>query len=317
MENPPTWGPRVQTTVAMKDQANLSAKADLCLAATSPAAVLAAPVLAKHLGISQQAALRRMGAAPCVLAANLSPQPAQSLLALMSALGLQVRLVQSDTAARRVDVSVQLSVWSDAKKLSYRLATVLDRDPDDLADALHQPGGLLLPDLDCEEAHALCARLRRNRGLVILRSDPETATYDLFGTRPLSPPEAGRLHSCLRLIGSNPDPVTGALAAGLGRSLRDHVLSRLPDLGLFALDRCFQRYDLMLCDVSGWVTKDLADFLAGRTAQPRSRFEVISSERPLPLDLGLSQQVARQFRGDYAAIGLTTRLVLSGRSGNT
>ncbi|MEY4871298.1 MAG: hypothetical protein RLZZ563_628 [Pseudomonadota bacterium] len=301
----------------MTDAANLSAKADLCLSAPSPAAVLAAPVLAKHLGISRQAALRRLGSAPCVLATCLDPQPAQRLLALMSALGLRVRLVQSNSAARRVDVSVQLSVWSDAKRLSKRIADVMDRDPHDIAIALAQPGGLILQDLDGDDANSLCAQLRRTRGLVILRSDPETAVYDVFANRPLSDAEGHRLRSCLRLIGSTPDPVTGAVAAGLGRSLRDHVLSRLPDLGLFALDRCFQRYDLMLSDVSGWLTKDLADFLAGRTAKPRSRFEVISPETPLPLDLGLTQQVARQFRGDYAAIGLNTRLVLSGRARNS
>ena len=77
------------------------------------------------------------------------------------------------------------------------------------------------------------------------------------------------------------------------------------------------RYDLMLTDVTGWVTKDLADFLVGRTAQPRSRFEVISPDAPLALDRGLGQNVARQFRGDYAAIGLHTRLILSGRSRNS
>lgn len=316
-KTPRQWGQWVQTLGTMTDAAKLSAKADLCLSAPSPAAVLAAPVLAKHLGISRQAALRRIGSAPCVLASGLDPQPAQRLLALMSALGLRVRLVQSDSAARRVDVSVQLSVWSDAKRLSKRIAAVMDRDPHDIAIALAQPGGLILQDLDGDDANTLCTQLRRTRGLVILRSDPETALYDLFASRPLSIKEDHRLRSCLRLIGSDPDPVTGAVAAGLGRSLRDHVLSHLPDIGLFALDRCFQRYDLILSNVSGWLTKDLADFLAGRTAQPRSRFEVITPDSPLALDLGLSQQVARQFRGDYAAIGLNTRLVLSGRARNT
>lgn len=310
-------GSWVQTTGIMTKAAKLSAKANLCLYATSPAAILAAPVLAKHLGISRQAALRRMGAAPCVIASELEPQSAQRLLALMSALGLRVRLVHSDQASFRVDLSVQLSVWSDATKLGKRLSALLGRDAQDLGAALSQPGGLILPDLESEAAALLAARLQRTRGLVVLRSDPETAVYDLFTTQPLSASQVQRLQSCLRVIGSTSDPVTGAVAAGLGRSLRDHVLSRLPDLGLFALDRCFQRYDLILSDVSGWLTKDLADFLAGRTSQPRSRFEVISPETPLPLDLGLSQHIARQFQSDYAAIGLTTQLILSRRSGNT
>lgn len=301
----------------MTDAANLSTKASLCLSATSPAAILAAPVLAKHLGISRQAALRRMGSAPCVIASDLDPQPAQRLLALMTALGLQVRLAQTENPPRRVDLSVQLSVWSDAIKLSNRLSLMMGRDPAELCTALSRPGGLILHDIDGDDADALCAKVSRTSGIVILRSDPDTALYDLFSSTPLSDGDHARLQSCLRLIGSSPDPVTGAIAAGLGRSLRDHVLSRLPDLGLFALDRRFQRYDLLLQDVSGWLTKDLADFLAGRTARPRSRFEVISPETPLLLDLGLSPQVARQFRGDYAAIGLNTRLVLSGRSGNT
>ncbi len=301
----------------LTDVAHFSAKASLCLPAATPTAHLAAPVLAQHLGISRQAALRLIGSAPCVIASGLNPQPAQRLLSVLSALGLRVRLVQHDGTTSRVDLSVQLSVWSDAAKLSDRLAGLLDQNPAELAITLSRPGGLILPDMHADEATTLCNRLRRTRGLVILRSDPETAIYDVFATRPLSDDEQQRLQTCLRLIGSTADPITGALAAGLGRSLRDHVLSRLPDLGLLALDRVFQRYDLMLTDVTGWVTKDLADFLVGRTAQPRSRFEVISPDAPLALDRGLGQNVARQFRGDYAAIGLDTRLILSGRSRNS
>lgn len=301
----------------MTDVAHFSAKASLCLSAATPTAHLAAPVLAHHLGISRQAALRLIGSAPCVIASALDPQPAQRLLSILSSLGLRVRLVQQDGTTSRVDLSVQLSVWSDAAKLSDRLAGLLDQNPAEVTASLSRPGGLILADMPADEATTLCNRLRRTRGLVILRSDPETALYDVFATRPLSDDEQHRLQACLRLIGSTADPVTGALAAGLGRSLRDHVLSRLPDLGLFAIDRVFQRYDLMLTDVTGWVTKDLADFLVGRTAQPRSRFEVISPDAPLALDRGLGQNVARQFRGDYAAIGLHTRLILSGRSRNS
>ncbi|MEY4696958.1 MAG: hypothetical protein RIT14_1386, partial [Pseudomonadota bacterium] len=160
----------------------------------------------------------------------------------------------------------------------------------------------------------MTGKLRRGRDLLTLLSDPETATYDIFPTMPLLPQPAAILSHHLRILGVTGDPLTGALAAGLDHRMRSHLLAHFEGLGLIAIDRAFQRYDLDLVSVSGWVTSDLADFLMSRTSVPRARFEVISPSCPLRIELALPHTAARQFRADYAALGLGTRLVLRGLS---
>lgn len=278
-----------------------------------PAAIgLAAAVLARHLGISETRALQRLSAHPGRIAQGLEPQAAQGLMVLLSALGVPLHLRRDGDTAPLCNIWLQLSVWANPHSTARRLALLLGRDMADVLVALARPGGLVLPDLTPEEARDLQDRLTSIRGLIVLRSDGEGARYDLFATRPLNAAETARLTDGLRLIGARPDPLTGAAAAGLCPRQRNHLVSRVPDLGLVALDRGIQRFDLHLIGVTGWVTKDLADFLAARTGQPRARFEVISPTQPVLLDHGLTHAVLRQFCADYAAIGLMTRPLLRG-----
>lgn len=292
-----------------------SASFTLYLAAPTGVAALAAPVLAAHLGITESLAFRRLSTSPGPIARGLGPQAAQRLFSVLSVLGLQLRLRSNDDKAAQCDLSVQLSVWADPARVSADLATALSRDPANIAQALAQPGGLILQDLSPQQARAARERISPIRGLILLRADRDGALFDLFATRSLTPGEHDRLTDALRVIGARADRLTGACAAGLGPAMRDHVMSRLPDLGLIPLDRSFQRFDLYLTNVTGWVTKDLADFLAARTGQPRARFEVISPANPLLLDHGLTHAVLRQFCADYAAIGLSTRPLLRGLAG--
>lgn len=292
-----------------------SASFTLHLAAPATVASLAAPVLVAHLGITESLALRRLTNSPGPIARGLGPKAAQRLFSVLSALGLQLYLRTDDDSALRYDLSLQLSVWADPGRVAARLSSVLSRDPADVAQALVRPGGLILPDLTPAQVRALRDRLAPVRGLILLCADRDGALSDLFATRTLTPGQQTRLADMLHLIGARPDRLTGACAAGLGPAMRDHLLSRLPDLGLIALDRSFQRFDLYLTHVSGWVTKDLADFLATRTGQPRARFEVISPAHPLRLDNGLTHAVLRQFCADYVAIGLFTRPRLRGLPG--
>lgn len=287
----------------------------LYLTAPAGMAAVSATILARHVGISEDNALRRLSACPGPIASGLNAQAAQRLLTLLSALGLRLRLWPDGDQMQQCDLSVQLSVWANPNSTARRLAMVLARDTVDVAAALTRPGGLVLQGLGPLEACRLQDRLAPIRGLVLLRSDHDGALYDLFATRLLTEGEQARLSESLRLIGARADPVTGACAGGLGSTLRDHLLSRLPDLNLVALDRTIQRFDLYLIGVTGWVTKDLADFLAARTGQPRARFEVISPTNPIRLDHGLSHAVLRQFCADYAAIGLMTRPLLRGLLG--
>ena len=292
-----------------------SARFSLHLAAPAVVPALAAPVLASHLGITEGLAFRRLSNSPGPIARGLRQEAAQRLCSVLSALGLQLYLRPDGDRTAQFDLSVQLSVWADSRRAVARLAAVLSRDPADIAQALVRPGGLILPDLSQQQLRALRDHLEPIRGLILLYADRDTAMSDLFATHPLAPDQHARLTEMLHMIGARPDRVTGACAAGIGPAMRDHLMSRLPDLGLVALDRGLQRFDLYLIGVTGWVTKDLADFLATRTGQPRARFEVMSSAHPVLLDSGLTHAVLRQFCADYAAIGLTTRPLLRGLNG--
>lgn len=106
--------------------------------------------------------------------------------------------------------------------------------------------------------------------------------------------------------------LTGAIAEGLSQRLSQKAAAELAGDGLITVNRAFQRFELHLIGVTGWVVQELADFLALRTGQPRARFEVISPAEPIVLDTALTHGVARQFCADYAAIGLFTRLHLRG-----
>lgn len=266
-------------------------------------------VLVATLGLPATEVARRLDSG--FLAEGLRATQAARLQTILSVLGLPVR-IDDGTGQTRIDLSVQLSVWADAPRVARRVARLLRLDPDHVSRALAGPGGLVLSDLPRAAADGLAATLRRTRGLVVLASDTATALYDIHCARPLARHESDRLAETLRLLGSEPDLLTGAVAANLTRRHRDLLLARLPDLGLLALDRSFQRFDLLLTGTTGWVTRELADFLTTRTQQPRARFETLSSAAPLTLDLSLTMAVARQFCADYAAIGLFVRPILSG-----
>lgn len=286
---------------------------DLTESPPSPSAM--ADALAPVLGTPSADLLRRIDGGPGPLAHDVSPQTARRVAALAAVLNLPLR-VRVPQGGVRTDLSAQLSLWADGRRVAARVAKVLQLDEEDVAARLSRPGGLIFSGLDAETADRIGTLLRRTRGLVVTLSDPETAIADLFLTRPLSPGEHTRLTVCLGRVGARPDALTGAVASGLRQALRDHVLARLPDLGLLSVDRRFQRFDLHLTGTTGWVTRDLADFLVARTQQPRARFEALSPSTPVPLDMGLKHSLARQFCGDYAAIGLFVRPVLSGRAGN-
>jgi len=287
----------------------------LCLRVVAPPRLrsLAVDVLATNLGIDRSEAGLRLDTG--MAADRLSADAAQRLRSILSAAGLAVTVADARSPAR-TSLSVQLSVWADAPRVVRRLAMLLDRDAAGIAASIARPGGLVFPDLTSAEHTRLVALLGRVRGTVLTSSDPETALFDVHVTRRLSADEDHLLRTTLAMAGCREDALTGAVATGLSRDLCDRILSRLAHLGLLSVDQCFQRFDLLLTGTSGWVTRDLGDFLAARTQQPRARFETLSAGSPVKLDLGLTAKVARQFCADYAAIGLFVRPVLSGRSGN-
>lgn len=262
-------------------------------------------VLSDQLGLESQTLPRQ---APFQLDVKAPLGSAKRVGAMLSALGLHVRLDDVPPDAP-LSIGFRPEVWAKRDGLAEPLSQLLAMPAARVAAALTQPGGLVLPDLPRAEAERLRRATRRIRGLAATLSDPTDAISDLFVQGP--PPAALQHH--LRLIGQQGDPVTGALAAGLDQRLCRHLMQRFPLPGLLFIDRAFQRFDILLTGAGRWVSSELADFLTGRTALPRARFETISPESPIRIEVGLTRGAARQFHADYAAMGLETRLALSGR----
>ena len=253
--------------------------------------------------------MARLCDAPSVLAEAIEPDLARKLADLLRSFGLRVRLDDSTGRTARFDLSIQIALPVRIQRAVRMVAEQTGLPVEHVASQLHRPGGVVLTGLERAEVDRLQAALGRSGSLVLIESDPASAIYDVF----LPDQEMNEaLSDRLRMMGAEPDPITGAVAAGLDRALCDHLLGRDPVSGLLALSRAFQRYDMYLSRATGWVTNDLADFLVARTGLPRSRFEVLSERLPLKIETGLTHASARQFRADYASIGLHTLLVLSG-----
>lgn len=281
----------------------------LVLVATGPSARLAAGTLATHLGLTPSAALARLGEAPSVLAEAVEAAVARKLADLMRSFGLRVRLDPVSGGTSETDLSIQVLVPVRMQRTVRLVAETTGFDETVVAHRLALPGGVVVTGLSRAEVARYHAVLGRLPNLTLIESDPSSAMYDVFlsggsGTEALT--------DRLRLMGAEADPITGAVAAGLDRNLCDHLTGRVGEAGLLVLDRAFQRYDMYLTRATGWVTNDLADFLVARTGLPRSRFEVLSERTPLRIECGLTHASARQFRADYASIGLHTLVVLSG-----
>jgi len=285
----------------------------LHLSAACRNAALAAPLLAAKLGISPTEAADRLCAISGPISAPLSRQSALHLRSILSALGVRLELHPPDPAhPPSFDLSLRVADWADPEKAVAQLEQIIGGSRTDLLASLALPSGLLLTDLSAADCANLDLRLRRIRGLVAQRLDRRHACIDIFTTRPLQPEQGNGLSQIRRRLGLSGDPMSGAVLSGLGLGPAERVMGILRDCGLTAVDRAFQRFDLHLTGYAGWLTKDLADFLAARTGQPRARFEFLSPDEPIRLDAGLSYQHARRFCADYAAIGLFVRPVLRG-----
>ena len=274
---------------------------------------LAAPLLAQKLGISQAEAADRLCSLAGPISAPLSHRHAMGLRAILSTLGVRVDLHPSghDTP-QSFDLSLQMQSWADPEKVAAGLEQVIGGSRTEHLRALAQPAGLVLPEIPAAAAAELDRRLRRIRGLVLLHLDRRHACLDLFAPSPLSAEQARLLSQVSRTFGLTGDATSGAILVGLGQGLAARVLARFAGAGLIAVDRAFQRFDLHLTGYAGWLTKDLADFLAARTGTSRARFEFLSAAEPIRLDTGLTYLQARRFCADYAAIGLFVRLKLCG-----
>lgn len=273
---------------------------------------LAVSVLANGLGIARAEAAELLRSPQGLVSAPLSLDRARRLQALLSVLGVRLELRPFELARSSVDLSLQAQAWAEPARIARLLEPVIGGTERDHLHGLCHPSGLILNDLPAAQAAEVGARLRRIKGLMVQRIDSRLATFDIYATRPLDRAEQARLMQLRSTLGLSADAVTGALFANLGRDLSNRVLAALSDLDLLPVYRQFQRFDLHLTGYSGWIAKDLADFLTARTGQPRARFEVVSPADPVRIDLAVPQALARRFCADYAAIGLYVRPFLRG-----
>lgn len=290
----------------------------LALLAPAPSAELAAPVLAQMLDISAADAMDRLAAGPGILAAGLSRARARRAAALLGVMGLRVRVdAEVGLAVPLFDVALQVADTALRETVAERLSGWLDRPAAAIAAGFARPCGLVVQGLDWTAVCHLRRRVRALSGLLLLVSDPDGATYDLIAWEPpRNPARVQPLLALLRRLGLGGCMVTGAVAAGLDRAMVRAVLRRFPDCGLLAMNRDFQRFDLVLAGAPMPVRGELADFLAARTALPPQTFAQPDRTAGLRIECALSRADALAFQADYAAIGLETRLRLVLASGD-
>lgn len=287
-------------------------------------AKLAAPTLARHLGISVDDATVRLCQAPATLADRMEANRARRLAALLLSLGVAVRMTPSPAHAKAkpcpdakpldavYEVSVQPIEAEEIERLSHAISQALppmvlsggDRRPEALEIALSGPGGLVLTGLEPEQIKKLRHAFRKIDGLRIAGSSAVGAMYDILRDPRIEGPDPDTLAASLRRLGLVPCKLTGAVAARLDAKTRDHVLRRFGGLGLIALNHDFQRFDLFLTGAHNLSPRELADFLVVRSDLPRRILERMP--RALRIESGLTRANALAFQSDYAALGLET-----------
>jgi hypothetical protein len=274
--------------------------------AAAPDAPLAILSVASILGIEPQQAADRLAQLPTVLAENVAPPVARRLSALLTALGMQVRLdptrsPRSSTMFDKADLAVQAAGPVPAEAIA-RLSRRLSLADTVVAEALLGPEGLVLRDRRLDEATALRRALRRQPALRVVASAQATAVHDAFHRPGSELPTAELMRlglGCCRL--------TGAVATGMNRATALH-LARRSQGNLLILDRAFQRFDLYAVAATGMDPRDLDRFLDARPAARRpTRRDGVRL-----VDANLPYHAALQFLADYTAIGVDVCLVLRG-----
>jgi hypothetical protein len=270
--------------------------------AAAPAARLAILSIAGILGIEPQQAADRLASLPTVLADGVAPPVARRLSAVLTTFGMQVRLdptLSTPIAPSGLEVALQPTAGLQPAMIS-RVARLVALEPEVIAAGMTRPGGLVLRGLGEERVKALRDGLRRDPGLRVLQSATSGATFDAW-RRPGVPVPV----SDLVRLGLGRDRVTGAVAAGMNAQTALHLGRRL-GTQLLILNRDFQRFDLRLVEAPGMDPAELERFLAGRLGRVRRGGEAGF------IDRDLSHRAMRQFRKDYAAIGIVVEAELRG-----
>ena len=274
------------------------------LAASGPSA-LAAQTLSRHFGLSVQRAESVLSQGRGVIAANMAHAAARAALPLLAALGLQVAIQATGTEpeAERHDLSIRLTHGFQAARLIRTLHRLMG--PGNLtAHWFDGPSGMVLEGLTSAKVDWISAAVRPISGALVAVSAQRTALYDLFGTLETSKNDLIRLRRHLTHLGCRAGRFGDALASGLDRRARDHVLTRFGQAGLFGINQDFERFDLLVSGNGSLSAREFADFLITRTGCAPGVVRKISPSAPLRIESCLTRAATRQFLGDYAAIGI-------------
>ena len=287
------------------------------LLATSGFGGLAATVLAERFGVTLQYAESVLEQGYGVLSPRFDRTKARNALPLLSALGLHVALqpVESMPPDEFCDISIRLRDVRHAPKLVVSLERMLGLTGLNAA-SFDGPQGYVIKDLSPARAEWLCNALRQLSNVYCAISERQTAFYDLFADRTMSATNHAEVKRHLRLMGCGIGGFGDAVGLGLERRVLDRTLAQFPKLGLFGVDRAFQRYELLVTGKGALTGQEFSDFMMSRPATQAMRPRNLMAALPLRLENWLTRPAAKQFLGDYGSIGIqaVTRLVRGAES---
>ena len=282
------------------------------LLATSGCGGVAAAVLAERFGLTLQYAHSVLEQGYGVLSVRLDQTRARDALPLLSALGLRVALqpVESMPPDEFCNVSIRLRDVRHAPKLVQVLEGILARG-NLTAASFDGPQGYIVKDMSLARAEWLCQAMRQLPQVYCAISEHRTAFYDLFATHPLTQINHAEVKRHLRLMGCGIGGFGDAVGLGLEKRALDRILAQFPDLGLFGVDRAFQRYELLVTGKGTLSGQEFTDFMMSRPTLHGLQLNQLLGALPLRLETWLTRPAAKQFLGDYGSIGIqaVTRLV--------
>ncbi len=291
-------------------------RARLTILAAGTQAILAAEMVADQLQMTRSEAAARILRGPGVLADHLDRQIAGRIAAMLRVMGVRTRVDRSDCpveTVERFDIVLQEMPCGAGPGVIVDLAGILGREDKDIIRDLATPTGLRIAGQDWEKVSLWRRAMPRLAGLRMVISNPETARYDLMPLgQPRDSAERSRLRRDLARLGLGSCALTGAVACDVDRAQCDHLMRRNSAAGVVAINRDFQRYDVLLTGCHGLTRAEMADFLCARTSLPRAVIVRPEAGVPLVIERGLTRSQAVSFHAEYAAIGLRTRLRLVG-----
>ena len=274
------------------------------LAVSGPSA-LAAQTLSQHFGLSIKRAESVLSQGHGMIASSIANAAARAAVPLLAALGLQVAILPAgvEPEVERHDLSIRLTNGFQAARLIRTLHGLVG--PGNLtAHWFDGPSGMVLEGLTMAKVDWITAALRPISGVQVAVSMQRVALYDLFCTIETDTTDLIQLRRHLSLLGCPTKGFGDTLASGLDRRSLDHVMARFGQSGVFGINQDFARFDLLVSGKGSLSDQEFADFLITRTGCTPNMVRRITPAAPMRIESCLTRTAARQFLGDYAAIGI-------------